>query len=535
MVRAGLLVSITTILSRILGLARDSLIAVLFGAGSVTDAFFIALRIPNLFRRTVAEGSLATAAVPLLTRAKERGAEEFSRTLGAILSISVPIAGVLSVIGIVYSREITLLLSPGLGTELELVGSAERLLKILSPFVLIIAVTATLGSALNTVHRYLAPSLHSSINNLTLIAALGYGYLTETLDMTTVAWAFILGSLLALLPLVVQLSGLGLFPRLNIGALNRELKGFAPLFLPSFFAASAYQLLGLILALIASMLPVGTISCLYYADRIYQFPIGIFSIAIATAALPRLAELRSNSEAFDRQLTQLLRWITIGAIPAAVGIYVLALPVVRLLFEHGSFSPQDAAVTAQALQGYAFGLWPISLQVILVRAYLARGHTKIPTVSTIAALIITPLFALVLMGPPSSTAANALALVLVTLQSRLGLFNLGTFGVAISTAFGMGVAVLILLYLLHRFRISLDTRALLLTSSKALIASSAMSWSISQLAARVTGLTNFVLLAVPLGAAVYFLAGLLLSLYRLDEFRALRPGHAHDSNPPAEN
>jgi len=525
MLRAGVIVSLLTLLSRVLGLARDSLLAVLFGAGHTSDAFFIALRIPNLFRRTVAEGSLATAAVPLLTRAREK--EEFRETLGAILACALPIAAALTLVGIFYSRELTLLLSPGLGTELELVKSSEELLKILSPFVIVICVTAILGSALNVAHKYALASLPSAISNLFVIGALIILYFrgSEAPDISKVAWAFLLGSTAALIPLFIQLFGLSLSPKLCRQTFTKTLSGFFPLFGPALFSSSLHQILSVILSLIASMLPVGTISCLYFADRVYQFSLGVFSVAIATAALPRLSELRLKTEQFNAQLTELLRWVTIGVLPATVGIYALAAPIIRLIYEHGNFSATDALNTASALQGYCLGLWPISIQVILVRAYLAKNHAKIPAISSVVALLVTPILAFALMGPPSSNAGNALALILITFQGRFEVMSLGQFGIALSSGLGMLVAVSVLAFMLKPYQMAPDFKLLGKSLAKSLCSSLVMAAALFFLEANVSHLTTLVCLGVPLGAIVYGLCSLALGNFTIYEVKAALKKH----------
>lgn len=517
--RAGAIVSCITLLSRILGLVRDSLIAVLFGAGPMTDAFFIALRVPNLFRRMVAEGSLATAAVPLFTKARERSTDEFRKSLGAIILLSLATTLPLAIFSWGYARELVLLLSPGLGTQESLVQTATKLIEILIPFIVIVSITAVLASALNAVHRYALAALPSVITNLAMIFALVYFFLRGTHPIQSLAWAFLIGSIIAVLPLLFQLWSLGLTPKSTAVDTKRNMRRFFPIFAPALFAASAHQLLSIILSLLASMLPVGTISHLYYADRIYQFPLGIFSVALATAALPRLAELRADEEQFGKELTHLLCWITLGALPATVGLATLAGPIVRLLYEHGNFEPKSAWETSTALIGYVFGLWPISLQVILVRAYLARGYTRVPALSTVVAVVVTPIVALMLMGPPSSNAANVLALSILTFQGRIGFFNLGQQGLALSGGIGMAVAVIILFMALKRIGVNIDFKEFFIKSIQGALACFGMWLVLRFFAGQIANLTALVIISVPVGAAVYAVLAVVLGAVQWGEIK----------------
>jgi putative peptidoglycan lipid II flippase len=503
LIRASITLSLLTILSRILGLFRDSLVAVIFGAGGLTDAFFVALRIPNAFRRMVAEGSLATASVPLLSKARDRSKEEFSKTLTTLIILSLAFTIPITAVGIVYSREFILLLSPGLGTEENLVFSATKLLEILMPFLVFISITAVLASGLNSLHRYAISALPPIILNLAMLSGLGVIYLSEHKEISLLAWSFLCGSIISVIPLLLELRLFGYGLRRGLPETKRSLEKFFLLFIPSLFSSSANQILMLVSSLLASMLPLGTISCLYYADRLYQLPLGVFSIAIATAALPRLSELRDKPIEFSNELTQILGWAILIVIPSQIGLYTLASPIVRLIYEHGNFTSEGAQTTALALQGYTFGLLPVTLQAILVRAYLAKGYGRIPAISTVVATIITPLVALALMGTVTSPAANALALVINTLQIRLRLFNLGAAGLALSGGIGITFAAAILLLLLKKIKIELNHRQILITIIQSLIAGGAMYLVISFLRFEITNLTALVVTGVPVAALVY--------------------------------
>jgi len=478
-------------------------VAVIFGFGGVTDAFFIALRIPNAFRRMVAEGSLATASVPLLSRARDHSKEEFSRTLTTLLCLSLAFTIPLTVVGIYFSREFILLLSPGLGTEVQLVASASKLLVILMPFLIFVSLTAVLASGLNSLHRYAVSALPPVILNLAMLTGLALVYFSSDKNITTLAWSFVFGSVIAVIPLLLEVRLLGYGLRRGLPESLNALGNFFVLFIPSLLASSANQILMIMTSLLASMLPLGTISSLYYADRLYQLPLGVFSIAIATAALPRLSELRDKISEFSAELTQILGWAVVIAIPSQIGLFALASPIVKLVYEHGNFTAEGAAITSSALRGYTLGLLPVTIQAILVRAYLAKGYGRIPAISTIVATIITPVVALSLMGNISSSAANALALIINTFQIRLSLFSLGVQGLSLASGIGMSVAALILILLLPRAKISLGIRPLIITLIQCLISGALMYGVIQFLIAEIYNLTALVLLSIPIAAAVY--------------------------------
>lgn len=503
LLRASITLSILTILSRILGLARDSLVAITFGVGGVTDAFFIALRIPNAFRRMVAEGSLASASVPLLSKSKRVGPEEFSKTLTTLIFLSLAVTGILTAFGMYYAREFVLVLSPGLGTQESLVESASELLVILMPFLIFVSITAVLASGLNALNHYAVSALPPVILNLGMLGGLGFIYYSSDKDIHLLAWCFVLASMISVLPLLLEIRLRGYGLKIGIPTTTKAMSNFFLLFIPSLFSSSANQILLIVTSLLGSMLPLGTISSLYYADRLYQLPLGVFSIAIATAALPRLSDLRDNEEKFSSELTQILGWAIVIVIPCQVGLYTLSSPIVRLIYEHGNFTSHGAAITADVLRGYSFGLLPVTIQSILVRAYLAKGHGRIPAISTIIATIITPIAALSLMGATSSNAANALALIINTLQIRLHLFSLGPLGLSLASGVGITAAALILFTLLPKIKIILNHWALLGTLSQCLIAAGLMNMILDILKNRIENLTILVAVSIPLGALVY--------------------------------
>ena len=503
LLRASITLSALTILSRILGLGRDSLIAIIFGVGGITDAFFVALRIPNAFRRMVAEGSLSTASVPLLSRAREHSGIEFSRTLTTLVALSLLITVPITLLGISYSRELVLLLSPGLGTQEDLVETASLLLKILMPFLIMVSLSAVYSSALNSLHRYAGSALPPIILNLSMLSGLLLLYLSGEHRIWVLAWCFLVGSIISLIPLILELKVLGYPLTFALPESKKALERFFLLFVPSLLSSSANQILMLLTSLLASMLPVGSISCLYYADRLYQLPLGVFSVALATAALPRLTELRGEHQEFSAELTQILGWAIIAVFPAQIGLYMLSEPIVRLIYEHGNFSSSGAAGTASALRGYTFGLLPVTLQAILVRAYLAKGYGRIPAVSTLLATIITPLIALSLMGEVSSSAGNALALIINTLQVRLHVSDLGIHGLALSGGIGMAFAALLLFLLLTKAKISLQGRDLFFMILESAIAGGVLAIAITNLLGVISNLTVLVLAAVPLGILTY--------------------------------
>ncbi len=439
----SLLRSITTVggytlLSRLLGFGRDVLFAAVLGAGPTADAFFVAFKFPNLFRRLFAEGAFSAAFVPmfagLLTTAGEqparRFAEEAFATLLAVLVVFVCVVE----IAMPWAM---LLIAPGFHADPSKFALAIDLTRITLPYLLFISLVALMSAVLNAYDKFAAAAATPVVLNLVLIgAALGWQMLGPT-PARGLAWGIALAGILQYVWIAVALARHGFHIRLRLPRLTPDVRRLLRLMLPVAFGAGIYQINVVIDVVIASFLPSGAISYLYYADRVNQLPLGVIGIAVATALLPLMSrQIRGGNEA--EALVSQNRAIEFAAfltIPAALALIAAASPIVSGLFGRGLFGAGAQDATALALAAYAIGL-PAYVQVkVLATAFFAREDTSTPVKVGAVALVVNVVFNLALMGP------------------------LGHVGIALATSIAAWTNVALLAFLLaRRGRLQPDAR-----------------------------------------------------------------------------
>jgi len=401
-VRAVGAIGLATLLSRVLGYARDIVVARAFGAGPMTDAFFVAFRIPNLLRRLFAEGALSTGVVPVLSETLARGgAGAFERAVRALAGTGGLVLAAVTGLGALLAPWVVAVMAPGWRGDPALFDLAVRLTRVMFPYLLLVGLAALCMGALNTRRRFFTSALSPAVLNVAMI--LSVLLLAPRLDPPVVALAVGvlaggLGQLAVQLPEVRRL-GLRLVPVVDWR--DQAVRRVAWRLWPAVFALAAVQITVLVNTLLASLLPAGAVSYLYYADRVMEFPLGVFGIALATAALPEMATRAARGEdaAFRTTLSSALGLSAFVAVPAAVGLVVLAGPIVALLFQRGEFGAVETARTAEALVGYAAGLPAFSAARIAAQAFHARGDTRTPVVTGFVALAVNVVVAVALMGP----------------------------------------------------------------------------------------------------------------------------------------
>lgn len=504
-----------TLLSRILGLVRDMAIASFFGAGRATDAFFVAFKVPNLLRRLVAEGSLATAFVPVFVEEHEASAQRSREAVGAVTSFTICLTGILTILGIVFAEEITLLFAPGFATDPGQVELSAQLLKLMFPYIVLVSALALAASILNALGKFAMPAFAPALLNVAIIFAVFVVAPHLERPIFALAWAVLVGGVLALLPQLVLLRklGLGLHFRnpLKSPAVHRLLR----LMLPSVLSASLYQFMVFINTLLASMLVEKSVSWLFYADRIFQFPLGVFSLAVATAVLPTLSRhaARGDHQALNTQLTTALRWMTVITIPATVGLMVLAEPIIGAIFERGKFEPSDTIQTSAALCAFAIGLWSVSCQSIVVRGFLAQKNAVLPSLVACSSIMLNVVIAFMVMGPALRVPQQGLGLSIAQLQDAVYVVELGHIGLALAGSLASLVSLVALTMLLPKVNIQIDLRGLMTAFAKALIASSVMGLSLAfTMRILPPWPVLVVLVSVPVGMAVFAAASSLLGL-----------------------
>jgi putative peptidoglycan lipid II flippase len=401
-VRAAGVVGTATMLSRVFGFIRDMVVAGFFGAGLTTDAFFVAFRIPNLLRRLLAEGSLTVSFVPVFTeylRSRTR-AEALELANVACTALSIVLVFV-SLLGILFAPLIVTVMAPGFVKAPVQYDLAVFLTRLMFPYIFLISLVALSMGILNSLRHFAAPALSPVVLNLSMIlATLTLRDLFEE-PIVALAAGVMAGGVLQLVmqwPFLVKM-GMKLKPDFRFR--HPGVRRIGLLMLPAAFGAAIYQINIFIGTILASLLPAGSVSYLYYADRIVELPLGVFAIAVGTATLPSFSDqvTLGKTEELKRTIAFSLRLILFITIPATVAIVMLRDPIISVLFQRGEFGIEATALTAQALLYYAVGLWAFSVIRIIVAVYYALQDTRTPMKAAIVALIVNALVSVALMYP----------------------------------------------------------------------------------------------------------------------------------------
>lgn len=390
-----------TMVSRVLGFARDTLMAALLGAGPVADAFFVALRFPNLFRSLFAEGAFSAAFVPIfvgtLTAEGRTKAIVFAEQALAVLTAALLIFVLL--VEIFMPAFITLLAPGFVGTETF--GLAVQFSRLTFPYLLFISLTALQGGVLNAFGRFAAPAATPILLNVSLITALlGTGTMMPTMGHA-LAWGVVVGGVIQFLWLLRSCGREGVWLRLPWPRLTPDVRRMLLRALPVAFGAGVYQVNVMAGTILASLLPVGSVSYLFYADRLNQLPYGIIGVAVSTALLPLLSrQVRAGEvDAALGSQNRALEFAIFFMLPAAASLIVLATPIIDVLFRRGAFGPLEVSETAHALSAFAVGLPALMLVKSLTPGFFAREDTWTPVKIAIVCAVINVALAALLMLP----------------------------------------------------------------------------------------------------------------------------------------
>ena len=391
-----------TLASRVLGLVRDVVIAVVFGAKAQADVFFVAFRIPNLFRRWFGEGAFSQAFVPVLSEYRETHGDAEVRSLVASVIGALSLVLVLfTLAGVLLAPVLVMIFGPGFGAEPEKFELAVHLLRLLFPYVLLVSLVALSAGVLNTYGRFAVPAFTPVFLNIGFIS--GALLLSPRLDepITGLAYGVLAGGIAQVVFQLPALAKIGMLMRPQAGFRHPGVRKITRLMAPAMFGASVSQFNILIDTALASMLVTGSISWLYYADRMMEFPLGVFSIALGTVVLPRFSQAfnRSDTQDFSATLDWALAMVIVLVTPAAVGLAVLAQPILSTLFEYGAMTAHDVKQASRALAAYSIGLVALSLVKVLAPAYFSRQDTKTPVKVGIIAVAVNLVFNLLLIGP----------------------------------------------------------------------------------------------------------------------------------------
>jgi putative peptidoglycan lipid II flippase len=395
-------ISSMTFISRILGFLRDIIIARSFGAGMESDAFFVAFRIPNLLRRLFAEGAFSQAFVPILAEYKNTRTPEDTRALIDHITLLLGITlFIVTVIGIVAAPLVIYASAPGFSADPEKFNLTVALLQITFPYILFISLVALAGSILNTYGRFNVPAITPALLNIAFIGCALW--LAPLLDppVLALAWAVFIGGVLQLAFQIPFLLRLKLLPRIRFKNPDTGAWRVIKLMGPAVFGVSVGQISLLINTIFASMLITGSVSWLYYADRLMEFPAGLLGVALGTILLPSLARhYNSNStEEYSRLLDWGLRMTILLTLPAALALALLATPLITTLFHHGAFTDHDVWMTREALIAYSVGLLGLILVKVLAPGFYARQNIKTPVKIAVITLIATQLMNLAFIIP----------------------------------------------------------------------------------------------------------------------------------------
>ena len=453
--RSFFTVSFYTFISRILGFFRDIFIAKFLGSTIISDAFFVAFRLPNFFRRVLAEGAYSAALIPVFSgividSKDDSEAADFVENTMSFLLFATVILTFIFYFGMPYIIQV---LAPGFSTNKETFDLAVDFGKIIFPYLIFISLVAHFTSILNVHEKFAAGAFTPAILNISFILSL----FLLTPQLSSAGYALSYGVLIGgLFQFIFMYKSVLKFyrPRICIPRLNQKLRKFFCLFFPGVIGSGVIQLNIIIGTIIASFLPVGAISHIYYADRLNQLPLALFGIAMSTALLPTLSRAIKNNNKKEIEETQnrSLEFSLLISMPSAVGLYILSTPIIHTLFERGAFLSEDTFYTAQVLSIFSLGLPAYILIKVLVTCFFARENTKTPLYVSVVSVVINIVLSILLIGTmremgialATATSAwiNALLLFLI-LQFKKNLILDNTF---LRNSFKIAISTLVMLF-----------------------------------------------------------------------------------------
>jgi len=389
-----------TFLSRILGFVRDMLIARFFGVDASTDAFFVAFKIPDFLRRLFAEGAVSQAVIPVLTQYQQTNPHALKQFIDKAFGTFAVALVLITLIGVIAAPLLIALLAPGFTWHSLQQNLAVQLLRITLPYLFFISLVALSSAILNVKQKFAIPAITPIFLNLCIIGAVIGLAPTLPEPIFALAWAVLVAGLLQLFFQLAALKSLKLLPHFKIDFKNSGVRQVARFLLPAILASSLVQINVLLNAAFASFLIKGSVSWLYYADRLVEFPLGILGIAVATVILPKLSQdfATQDTKAFSYALDWGLRLVLLIAVPAALGLFLLAKPLISTLFQSDAFGVYDVQMTGKSLMAYATGLVGFVSIKVLVPGFTARQDMKTPMRFSIYAIIANIVLSLLLIS-----------------------------------------------------------------------------------------------------------------------------------------
>jgi len=428
---SSLITGSMTMVSRVLGLMRDQVLAHVMGAGGAADVFFLAFKIPNFFRRLFSEGAFSQAFVPVLSEYRTKGSHAAVQALvdrvAACLGSALLLVSVLAIVG---APVVATVFAPGFRGDPVKFALLVDLIRIIFPYLLLISLTGFAGAILNSYDRFAVPAFTPVLLNICMISAALFAAPWFSQPAYALAWGVLTAGVLSLMFQLPFLQRIHLLPRPQLDWHDPGVKKILTLMVPALFGVSVSQINLMLDAIIASFLPDGSVGWLFYSDRLVELPLGVFAVAIATVIMPSLSRQHSgqSAEAFSRTLDWAVRLIFLIAVPAALALIILAQPIILTLFQHGQLTVHDALMSSYSLKAYTLGLLGFMLIKVLAPGYFARQDMKTPVRVGIIAI-----------------GANILMKILLVAPLYL-YFSLGHVGLALATA----LAAYVNAYLLYR-------------------------------------------------------------------------------------
>lgn len=485
-----------TVVSRVLGYIRDAVIAYVFGAGLHSDAFFMAFRISNLLRRLLGEGALTSTFIPIFTEEMgKRDKKELRDMTSTVFTVFAIILIALAGAGMIFSRQIVTIMSPGFAADPLKFSLTINLTRIMFPFMLTVGLMAIAMGVLNSYRHFAIPAISPALFNIVIIISIFafIPFLDE--PIYAVAIGVLIGGAVQFIIHVPWLVRYGMSPRPLFNFKDPAIKKIFLLMAPAAFATGIYQLNIFVTLWFSSQLASGSVSYLYYSGRIMELPLGVFGVAISSAALPSLSAQVANKdwEGFKSSISFAVRLVNFIMLPATIGLLILSYPIIDILFRRGHFGPEAAHETAIALGYYAIGLVPVAGSRILISVFYSLKDTITPVWASAAAFIANLILCIVLVGP------------------------LKHGGLALATSISSIVNVAILLVILKKRYGRIGGRVMLVSAGKAALASIAMGAVIFIIIFK-TGFTTdgavyksvFLALSLVAGIAVYLITARLL-------------------------
>jgi len=400
LLRAVSTVSGMTLLSRITGLARETLKATVFGAGVDMDAFEVAFRVPNLLRRMFAEGAFSQAFVPVLSEYHRlRGAEATRDLVGGVGTLLALVLLGVTILGVIAAPWLVYLLATGFDKTPGKVELTAQMIRIVFPYILFVSLVSLAGGVLNVYRRFAIPAFTPVLLNLSIIGAAIF--LSRYFDppIVALAWGVLIGGVAQLALQIAPLARLGMLPRFRLDLRDEGVRRVLLLMAPALVGVSAAQISALINTQLAAYLGDGRVSWITYADRLMEFPSALLGVALGTVLLPSLS--KHHSDANQAEYSALLDWglrlAFLLALPAALALWLLSVPLVTTLYQYGKFGVNDVWQTRAALLGYAVGLLALILVKILAPGFYARQRIRTPVKIAFFAVLVTTLLGVILM------------------------------------------------------------------------------------------------------------------------------------------